>query len=98
MVSTKTRQPLAALTLVAAALLAVCAVPAAAQARTVNYWIAAVPRAWDIAPNGKDAINHTPVDTLKANIRTVVYQRFTKHFGRRVANGSAGLAGPLIRA
>src|SRR3954471_1353299 len=77
---------------------AACAPPAAAGARTVHYWVAAVPKAWDIAPNGKDAINHTPVDTLKANIRTVVYQRFSKHFGRRVDNESAGLAGPLIRA
>jgi manganese oxidase len=75
-----------------------CAVPASADARTVHYWVAAVPRAWNIAPNGKDAINHTPVDMLKANIRTVVYQRFTKNFGRRAPNHSAGLAGPLIRA
>jgi FtsP/CotA-like multicopper oxidase with cupredoxin domain len=73
-------------------------VPAAAGARTVHYWIAAVPKAWDIAPNGQDAINHTPVDTLKSHIRTVVYERFSKHFARRVDNGSAGLAGPLIRA
>jgi FtsP/CotA-like multicopper oxidase with cupredoxin domain len=76
-----------------------CALPAAsAQARTVHYWVAAVPRTWDIAPNGRDAINHTPVDTLKSHISTTVYQRFTKGFGKRLPNDSSGLAGPLIRA
>jgi manganese oxidase len=84
-----------------AALVAACALalaPAVASARTVHYWVAAVPRPWNIAPNGKDAINHTPVDTLQSHISTVVYQRFSRGFGRRLSNDSAGLAGPLIRA
>jgi FtsP/CotA-like multicopper oxidase with cupredoxin domain len=38
------------------------------------------------------------VDTLQAKISTVVYQRFTKGWNRRMDNRSAGLAGPLIRA
>jgi FtsP/CotA-like multicopper oxidase with cupredoxin domain len=92
------RSTRAALAALVAASAGACALPAASQARTVQYWVAAVPRAWDIAPNGKDAINHTPVDTLAANIHTVVYERFTKGFARRRPNGSAGLAGPLIRA
>jgi FtsP/CotA-like multicopper oxidase with cupredoxin domain len=84
-----------------AGLVAACAgalLPAAASARTVHYWVAAVPRPWNIAPNGKDAINHTPVDTLKSHISTVVYQRFTRQWAHRLSNDSAGLAGPLIRA
>jgi FtsP/CotA-like multicopper oxidase with cupredoxin domain len=87
--------------LVRAALLAACATalaPAVASARTVHYWVAAVPRPWNIAPNDQDAINHTPVDTLQSHISTTVYQRFSRNFGRRVSNESAGLAGPLIRA
>jgi FtsP/CotA-like multicopper oxidase with cupredoxin domain len=72
--------------------------PADAAARTVHYWVAAVPRSWNIAPNGHDAITHTPVDTLRARIHTVVYQRFTRGFTRRLPNDSGGLAGPLIRA
>src|SRR3954469_17279032 len=75
----------------------VCAAsPAAAHARTVHYWVAAVPRTWDIAPNGQDAINHTPVDTLKAHITTTVYQRFSKNFARRLPNRSSGLPRPLV--
>jgi len=89
------RAALAALVVAGAAAL----VPAAAaQAKTRDYWVAAVPRLWNIAPNGQDAINHTPVDTLQANMSTVVYQRFSRNFGRRLPNRSAGLAGPLIRA
>ena len=87
--------------LVRAAVLAACATalaPAVASARTVHYWVAAVPRPWNIAPNDQDAINHTPVDTLRSHISTTVYQRFSRNFGRRVSNESAGLAGPLIRA
>jgi FtsP/CotA-like multicopper oxidase with cupredoxin domain len=72
--------------------------PAPAEARTRHYWVAAVPRSWNIAPNGRDAITGTPVDALQAKVQTVVYQRFSKRFARRLPNRSSGLAGPLIRA
>ena len=50
------RAALAALVVAGAAAL----VPAAgAQARTRDYWVAAVPRLWNIAPNGQDAITAT---------------------------------------
>jgi FtsP/CotA-like multicopper oxidase with cupredoxin domain len=85
-----------------AALVAACAsalVPAVAGAKVRHYWVAAVPRTWDIAPNGRDAINHTPVDELSRKGDTVVYQRFAKNFSKRLPNRSGeGLAGPLIRA
>src|SRR4051794_15120938 len=65
------------------------ALPAAAQAKVRHVWVAAVPRAWNIAPNGRDAINHTPVDTLQAKISTVLYQRFSQGWGSRRPNDSA---------
>jgi FtsP/CotA-like multicopper oxidase with cupredoxin domain len=77
---------------------------AGAQAKVRDYWVAAVPTWWDIAPNGHDAIMGMPVDPADAVVHTVVYQRFTRGWRRRIPNAPAGSAdglqipGPLIRA
>jgi FtsP/CotA-like multicopper oxidase with cupredoxin domain len=80
-----------------AALAAVCAAPAASAA-TREYWVAAVPRTWNIVPNGHDALGHGTVDPLRAKMPAVTYQRFSRDFAERLPNDSAGLVGPLIRA
>src|SRR4051812_31310107 len=90
------RHRLARAVLVAAA--ASVVLPATAGAPRPHHRVDAVPRMWDIAPTGHDAINPTPVDTMASHVSSVVYQRFSKRFGHRVPNASAGLAGPLIRA
>ncbi len=85
-----------------AALTLACA--ATAEARVRDYWVAAVPTWWDIVPNGHDAIMGMPVAPADAVVHTVVYQRFTAGWRRRIANAPASSAdglqipGPLIRA
>ncbi len=77
---------------------------AAAQAQVRDYWVAAVPTWWDIVPNGHDAIMGMPVAPSDAVVHTVVYQRFTPGWRRRIPNAPAASAdglqipGPLIRA
>jgi FtsP/CotA-like multicopper oxidase with cupredoxin domain len=87
-----------------AALTLTLAGAATAQATVRDYWVAAVPTWWDIAPNGHDAIMGMPVDPGDAVVHTVVYQRFTAGWRRRIPNAPSWSAdglqipGPLIRA
>ncbi len=76
----------------------------AADARTRDYWVGAVPARWNIVPNGRDAITgmaYAPADTV---LPTVVYRRFTPHFGHVLRNVPADtsnqdqIPGPLLRA
>jgi FtsP/CotA-like multicopper oxidase with cupredoxin domain len=75
-----------------------------AQARVRDVWVAAVPTWWNLAPNGHDAIMGTPVDPAEAIFPTVVYRRYTAHWGRPEANATRSNAdgllipGPLIHA
>ena len=84
-----------------AALVAVLGVAPSAGAATRELWIAAVPVRWDIVPNGRDGIMHTPVDQERRHIRTVVYRQYTRGFARPLRPGpppqQRGLVGPLIR-
>ncbi len=85
-------------------LLSVLATAPPAAARTLDYWIAAVPTSWSIVPNGRDAIVGTMIPVEDAVLPTVVYRRFTPHWRRPVANAPRASAngqlipGPLIRA
>ena len=74
------------------------ATAAPAQAAVRQYWIAAVPRTWNVVPNGHDALFHTPVDVLKTRVQAFTYERFSRGFDKRLPNRTAGLVGPLIRA
>ena len=70
----------------------------------IDYWVAAVPTSWNIAPNGVDAITGMPVDPAESIFPTVVYRRYTRNWRRPLPNAaqssSDGLLvpGPLLRA
>ena len=84
-----------------AALAALFVTAAPAGAAVHEYWIAAVPVRWDIAPNGQDAIHRAEVDPDRRFKRTVVYRAYTRNWGRRLDGGrpsqTTGLIGPAIR-
>jgi FtsP/CotA-like multicopper oxidase with cupredoxin domain len=77
----------------------------AAQARTVEVYVAAVPTSWNIVPNGRDAIEDMEVDADESTIfPTVVYRRYSRGWQRPLPNAARSSAdgqvipGPLIRA
>jgi manganese oxidase len=82
------------------AALVCCLLAAPAAAATREFWIAAVRKPWVIVPNGHDALNHSggPLDPARLRTEAVVYERYTRNWGRRLPNNSGGLVGPLIRA
>jgi FtsP/CotA-like multicopper oxidase with cupredoxin domain len=90
--------------LAAAGALASLGTPATAYARVRDYWVAAVPTTWNIAPNGIDAIDGMRVDPADAIFPTVVYRRYSPRWRRQVPNARRSSAdglsipGPLIRA
>ena len=90
--------------LAAAGALAFFFTAAPAQARTIDYWVAAVPTTWNIAPNGHDAIMGTPVDPADSIFPTVVYRRYSPHWRKPLQNAARSnsdgllIPGPLIKA
>jgi FtsP/CotA-like multicopper oxidase with cupredoxin domain len=72
--------------------------------RTLDYWVAAVPVVWNIAPNGKDAIMSEQVQPADAVFPTVVYRRYTAGWRKPLPNAPRGdadgllIPGPLIQA
>jgi FtsP/CotA-like multicopper oxidase with cupredoxin domain len=75
-----------------------------AQARTLDYWVAAVPVTWNIAPNGRDAITGTQIPVSDSVISTVVYRRYSANWKKPLPNAPKASAdgllipGPLLRA
>src|SRR3954447_25404849 len=84
--------------------LAFFSLPGIAQARDVDYWVAAVPTTWNLAPNGHDPIMGAPVDPAEAIFPTVVYRRYTKGWRAPLQNAARSssdgllIPGPLIKA
>ena len=74
------------------------------KTRVRHYWVAAVPTTVNIVPNGRDAIHDVAVDRADSVFPTVIYQRFTKGWKRRIPNAERSatdgnpIPGPLIRA
>jgi manganese oxidase len=72
--------------------------------RTIDYWIAAVPVVWNIAPNGHDAIMGMMASRPDTVRSTVVYRRYSPHWRKPEANAPHSSAdglfipGPLIQA
>ena len=92
-----------ALSLVTIAGVAAFAAAPAASAQTREYWVAAVPVTWNMIPNQFDDITGTRFDPVQTVMPTVVYRRFTAHWGTPLANtpesGNQNLIpGPLLRA
>jgi FtsP/CotA-like multicopper oxidase with cupredoxin domain len=84
--------------------LALFSLPGVAQARVIDYWVAAVPTTWNLAPNGRDAIMNVEVPASDAIFPTVVYRRYSPDWKRPLQNAartsSDGLLipGPLFKA
>ena len=89
-------------TLLATGAAALAAAPAAGAA-TREFWVAAVPVTWNMVPNQLDAITNTRYEPVQTVMGTVVYRRFTPHWGHPLPNtpGSGNqnlIPGPLLRA
>ncbi|MEN3285357.1 MAG: hypothetical protein V7607_6497 [Solirubrobacteraceae bacterium] len=83
---------------------AAAAAPAASGA-VREYWVAAVPApTWNMAPNERDAMAGTMLSPSQTVFPTVVYRRYTPHWGHPIRNAPAGssnqdlIPGPLLRA
>jgi manganese oxidase len=79
--------------------------------RTLDYWIAAVPVVWNIAPNGHDALGmgmtmgtgtQTGMDMTamfqpaQTVVRTVVYRRYSANWGKPLPNAAPSSADGLL--
>src|SRR4051812_39269060 len=83
---------------------ALALVPAGAQARVRDYWVAAAPTTWNVSPNGRDAIRGMRVAPAPSISPRVVYRRYTRNWRRPLPNAARSSAdgltipGPLLRA
>jgi manganese oxidase len=74
------------------------------RSQTIDYWVAAVPVTWNIAPNGHDAIMGRTLTPAQTVMRTVVYRLYSPHWRRPEPNAlrqnADGLVipGPLLHA
>jgi FtsP/CotA-like multicopper oxidase with cupredoxin domain len=82
-----------------------CAVAPAASAATREFWVAAVPApTWNIAPTERDAIHGMALSPSQTVFPTVVYRRYTNHWGHPLPNQPTGssnqdlIPGPPLRA
>jgi manganese oxidase len=97
-------RPKRGLVALATALAAVVGLPAAAQAATRDYWVAAVPDRWNAVPNGIDAITGTHYDASDTVFPTVIYERFTPRWKQPLMTaadreaGTGHIPGPLLKA
>jgi manganese oxidase len=91
---------LAALVVAAAIAIATRAGPGKAGGQTIEYWIAAVPVTWHMAPNLRNAVEGEHLDPSKTTFQTVVYRQFTKGWAKPIPNeeGDRGIQGPLLHA
>jgi FtsP/CotA-like multicopper oxidase with cupredoxin domain len=75
--------------------------PAATPSRTshvVEYWIGAVPVAWNVVPSGTDPMLGTTYDPDKTTMQTTIYRRFSADWKNQLAPTGYGLVGPVIQA
>jgi FtsP/CotA-like multicopper oxidase with cupredoxin domain len=87
----------------AAGAAALAAAPAASGA-VREFWVAATPVTWNMAPNGRDAITGTALQPAQTIFPTVVYRRYTKGWRTLLPNNPTAdgnqdrIPGPLLRA
>ncbi|HYZ27824.1 MAG TPA: multicopper oxidase domain-containing protein [Thermoleophilaceae bacterium] len=90
--------------LAAAGALALFCFAPAAEARTIDYWVAAVPTTWNLTPNGRDAVMNEPVAPGESIFPTVVYRRYSANWRSPLQNSARSssdgllIPGPLIKA
>jgi FtsP/CotA-like multicopper oxidase with cupredoxin domain len=97
-----TRRPAAFAVLLAAGAAALAAAPAAGAA-TRDFWVAATPAVWNMAPNERDNITGARLDPAKTVTPTTVYRRYSRGWRAPLANTPASgnqnlIPGPLLRA
>lgn len=91
------RRPALAVALLAG--LAALALPAPAGAAVRQYWVAAVPKTWDVIPNGWDPMTGTRYSPAQRIFRTVVYRQYTRGWGRELQpSRPQGIVGPILHA
>jgi FtsP/CotA-like multicopper oxidase with cupredoxin domain len=77
--------------------------PDAIAATTREYWIAAVPTTWDVAPSDHDPIMDMHLDPAKTTMQAVVFKAFTSGWTTQlpdnpnVSGDNDGIPGPLIK-
>ncbi len=74
-----------------------------AGAATREFWVAATPVVWNMAPNGRDNITGARLDPAKTVMPTTVYRRYSPGWRRPLANSPMSgnqnlIPGPLMRA
>jgi FtsP/CotA-like multicopper oxidase with cupredoxin domain len=74
-----------------------------ASARTIHYWIAAVPETWNVVPTGRDPISGRTFPSEETTMQTVLYRKFSQGWGRQLpdrfySGDNDGIPGPTIRA
>ena len=81
---------------------AAAAAPRPASGVVRDVWVAAAPAPiWNLAPNGRDAIEGRKLAPAETVFPTVTYRRFTREWRRplpNVAGNQDRIPGPLIRA
>ncbi|HVF77715.1 MAG TPA: multicopper oxidase domain-containing protein [Solirubrobacteraceae bacterium] len=82
---------------------AVLAAAPAAGAATREFWVAATPVIWNMAPNGGDHITGTRLDPAQTVMPTTVYRRYSRNWRRPLSNSPMSgnqdlIPGPLMRA
>jgi FtsP/CotA-like multicopper oxidase with cupredoxin domain len=70
--------------------------PAPARAATREYWIAAVPSTWNVVPSERNPIEGERYTPDKTTMRTIVYERYTRGWKRRLPHQTR-IPGPLLR-
>jgi FtsP/CotA-like multicopper oxidase with cupredoxin domain len=75
----------------------------AADARTLHYWIAAVPETWNVVPSGQDPMTGLVFPPENTTMQTVLYRKFTANWASPAPNrfyvgDNDGIPGPTIRA
>ena len=82
---------------------AVLAAAPAAGAATREFWVAATPVIWNMAPNERDHITGAALDPAKTVLPTTVYRRYSRGWRRPLHNSPMSgnqdlIPGPLMRA
>ena len=82
---------------------AVLAAAPAAGAATREFWVAATPVIWNMAPNERDNITGATLDPATTVMPTTVYRRYTRGWRRPLHNSPMSgnqnlIPGPLMRA